>query len=75
MIKYIIVSIAKGYGGYPIDKYNCGLKTDLTFDPNLNYAKKFNSKEEAICFLKDLHKERKDYRFGGNFFVNEIVCL
>lgn len=75
MIKYIIVSIAKGYGNYPIDKYDCGLKTDLTFDPNLNMAKKFNGKEEAVNFLKDLYKERREQGFGGNFFVKEIVYL
>ena len=75
MVKYIIVSIGKGYGDRPIDKYDCGLKPDFIFDANLNYAKKFDSKKDAIEQLNELYEERKQQGFRGNFFVREIVSF
>ena len=71
-IKHIVVSIGKGYGTYPIDEFDCGLKEDLTFDANLNTAKQFDTKLEALTALVDLREERKENGFGGNFYIKDI---
>ena len=71
--QFIIVSLPKGYGHHDINKKFCALCADETFNPNLNYAKRFESKEEAKLFITEIAERKRKDGFFGHFVIWEML--